>query len=80
MKADKMQQAEKKRYDKIERLTNLLCKDNSFPMEYDAMSGLDKPFSVGKRITVDGQKIVINKKTYCALDIKMVTINTEDSI
>lgn len=80
MKADKMSQAQKMRYNKIERLTGLLCGDNALPLDYSAMGSLDKPFNVGKRITVEGQNISINKKTYCAYDIKKVTINTEGSL
>lgn len=80
MKANKMSQAEKKRYSKIERLTNLLCGENVLPLDYSGMGSLDKSFNVGKRINVEGQNIRINKKTYCALDIKKVTINTEGSL
>lgn len=80
MKTDKMSQAQSIRYGKIERLTELLCRDNSVPLDYSAMGSLDKPFKVGKRIIVDGQNVSINKKTYCAYDIKKVTINTEGSL
>lgn len=80
MRVVKMLQAENVRYDKIERLSNLLCKDNYLPLDYSAMDSLDKPFSVGKKITVEGENIVINKKTYSSSDIKTVTINTEGSL
>ncbi len=80
MKTNLMSQAEKMRYGKIVRLTNLLCGENVLPLDYSVMDGLDKPFNVGKRITIEGQNININKKPYCALDIKKVTINTEGSM
>lgn len=80
MKTNKISQAEKMRYSRIERLTNLLCTENFLPLDHSAMNSLDKPFNVGKRITIEGQNISINKKTYCALDIKKVTINTEGSL
>ena len=70
----------KARYSKIERLTDLLCKENFLPLDHSAMNSLDKSFNVGKRIAVEGQNIIINKKTYCALDIKKITINTEGSL
>lgn len=76
----KMQQAENIRYNKIEILGNLLCKDNVIPINYDAMDSLDKPFNVGKRISVNGENIVINKKTYSSFEIKSVTLNTEGSM
>ena len=80
MKADKMSQAQKMRYNKIERLTGLLCGDNALPLDYSAMDSLDKPFKVGKRITVEGQNIKIKKRIYCTFDVKRVTINTEGSL
>lgn len=79
MKIDKMSQAKKMRYNKIELLTNLLCKENAILLDYSPMDSLDKPFNVGRRITVEGQNIIINKKTYSALEIKKVTISTEGS-
>lgn len=80
MITDKMSQAQSMRYGKIKRLTDLLCGENALPLDYSAMGSLDKPFKVGKRIIVEGQNISINKKTYCAYDIKKVTINTEGSL
>ncbi len=80
MNADKMLQAENMRYKKIERLANLLCNDNPLPLDYSAMDSLDDTFSVGKKITVEGENIIINKKTYSSSDIKSVTISTEGSL
>ncbi len=80
MNADKMLQAENMRYKKIERLANLLCDDNPLPLDYSAMDSLDDPFTVGKKITVEGENIIINKKTYSSSDIKSVTISTEGSL
>ena len=70
----------KARYSKIERLKNLLCTENFLPLDHAVLDSLDKPFNVGKRISVEGQNISINKKPYCTLDIKKITINTEGSL
>ena len=70
----------KARYSKIERLKNLLCTENFLPLDHAALDSLDKPFNVGKRISVEGQNISINKRPYYALEIKKITINTEGSL
>lgn len=79
MRASKMKQAQNMRYAKIERLTDLLCrKDHTI---FDDIIGdeIDKPFKVGKRITVEGERIVIKNKAYDCSDLKRVSINTEGS-
>lgn len=78
MKPSKMSQAEEMRYAKIQRLTDLLCKKDE--LMDAAAKGLCAPFKVGGRITVDGTGITIGKKTYDALELKRITINTEGSL
>lgn len=78
MKTNKMSRAEAMRYAKIERLTELLCKKDC---GLDAASeGLCTPFKVGSGITVDGSSLTVGKKTYDAMELKRVTINTEGSL
>lgn len=79
MRASKMKQAENMRYAKIERLTDLLCRKDHTVFDDIIGDDIDKPFKVGKRITVEGERIVIKNKAYDCLDLKRVTINTEGS-
>lgn len=75
MRTDKMIQAENMRYMKIQRLIDLLCsKDNLIADD------LDTSFSVGKRITINGETITIKNKTYSYYELQKVTINTEGSL
>lgn len=78
MKQNKISQAEAIRYDKIQRLVDLLNKKDELT---DVIAkALNTPFNVGGKIVVDNDSITIGNKTYEALDIKRVTINTEGSI
>lgn len=78
MKTNKMSRAEAMRYAKIKRLTELLCKKDS---ALDVASeGLCAPFKVGSGIAVDGSSLTVGKKTYDAMELKRVTINTEGSL
>ena len=76
---DKISTAEKQRYDKIKRLTALLCGVN--PIIDTLISDMqDKPFKTGGRITVDGEIIRIKNKSYEARQLQKIVISTEGSM
>lgn len=79
MSATKMKQAENMRYAKIERLTDLLCRKDHTVFDDIIGDEIDKPFKVGKRIAVEGERIAIKNKAYDCFDLKRVTINSEGS-
>lgn len=80
MNVNKMAQAEDRRYAKIERLIELLCPKEKTVLEDAAGYEFNKPFKVGKRITVEGSSIIIKNKAYDSLELKKITINTEGSL
>lgn len=80
MKASNMAQAESMRYAKIQRLIDMLCKEYKSVSEDVIGNEVNNPFNVGKRITVEGNKIIIRSKTYYASELLKVTVNTEGSL
>lgn len=76
----KMSDAEKARYNKIYRLTTLLCSQDNDALNTVIEKTELKPFKVGRRITVDGENIYIKNKLYCAYQLQKITINTEGSL
>lgn len=80
MLTDKMALAESARYAKIQRLINLLCQKDKNILTILSEDSFNKPFKVGRKITVDGQKITVKNKTYDYYDLQKVTINTEGSM
>lgn len=80
MLTDKMAQAETTRYAKIQRLINLLCQKDENILTILSGNSFNKPFKVGRKITIDGQKITVKNRTYDYYDLQKVTINTEGSM
>lgn len=76
----KMSDAEKTRYNKIYRLTSLLCSHDNDALNTVIEKTELKPFKVGRRITVDGENIYIKNKLYCSYQLQKITINTEGSL
>lgn len=79
MRIGEMKKAENMRYANIERLTYLLCQSEHDGFYDAAAELLCKSFRVGKRIVIDGERIVIKNRTYSCMDLKRVTINSEGS-
>lgn len=75
----KMTAAEKQRYDKIKLLTALLCGENR-DIDFVIENTPVQSFKAGKRVTINGEIIRINNKSYEARQIQKIIINTEGSI
>lgn len=80
MRIHKMSQAESMRYAKIQRQIDLLCGKDKTILDDMAKNGMNESFYVGKKITVNGENIIIKNKTYAPYELQKVTINTEGSL
>ena len=80
LKISNMLQAEERRYAIIQRLTDLLCNKEEMVVDQLAENGMYEPFSVGKKIKIDGRNIKIRRKRYSSVELLKVTINTEGSM
>lgn len=75
-----MAQAEELRYAKIKRVIDLLCGKDKTILDDMIGDGFNKPFNVGRRITVHGNNIRIKNKVYNPFELQKVTINTEGTL
>lgn len=76
---DKLNAAEKQRYDKIKRIVALLCSDSGV-IDVLIANTPAGAFKTGRRITVDGDIIRIKNKPYEARQLQKIIINTEGSM
>lgn len=80
MRVNKMPQAEELRYAKIQRVIDLLCGKDKTILDDMLGDGFNKPFNVGRKITVHGKNITIKNKVYNPFELQKVTINTEGTL
>lgn len=80
MITDKMSQAVNMRYTKIQRLIGLLCGEDNTILDEIVRTGFTRPFNVGRKITVDGERLWIKNKSYMPYELQKITINTEGSL
>ena len=80
MLANKMTLAVSARYTKINNLIQILCGQDKIILDEIIEEGLNEPFNVGRKITIDGETLRIKNKSYKLSELQKITINTEGSL
>ena len=73
-------EAETIRYKKIQNIISLLQSNEISVLAENVLGNKSLSFKLGRRITIDGEKIRIGKQSFRAYEINKVTINTEGSM